>query len=174
MRSLPSAFWHVVEANDHLLLLHYGGGTSPWINYSVVVEADLAIILNLEKTAVKQLGRSVVVPSVANSKRALVQLLESDIEGFVDLGDYTTSNHKGVLADWEMVVVFQPYTGIKAIFTQETVVLVSAIMNILRLTTNDVEIGVVTKYFDVESDSLRAEIRLLKVQASTEHIKLGD
>ncbi|KAH7936436.1 hypothetical protein HPB52_023421 [Rhipicephalus sanguineus] len=29
-----------------------------------------------------------------------------DIEGFVDLGDYTTSNHK----DHGMVVLFQPYT----------------------------------------------------------------
>ncbi|KAH8020872.1 hypothetical protein HPB51_007968 [Rhipicephalus microplus] len=33
------------------------------------------------------------------------------IEGFVDLGDYTNSNYKGVLADHGMVVLFQPYTG---------------------------------------------------------------
>ncbi|KAH7937329.1 hypothetical protein HPB49_010923 [Dermacentor silvarum] len=63
--------------------------------------------------------------------------------------------------------------GIEARFTQETVVLISAIMNIMRQTANDEEIDVVTKYFDVESDSLRAELRLLKAQVSTEHIKLG-
>lgn len=34
-----------------------------------------------------------------------------DIGGFVDLGDYATSDHKGVLADHGMVVLFQPYTG---------------------------------------------------------------
>lgn len=46
-------------------------------------------------------------------------------------------------------------------------------MNILRLTANDEDIDVVTKYFDVESDSLRAELRLLKHRLA-EHIKLGD
>ncbi|KAH9382675.1 hypothetical protein HPB48_023231 [Haemaphysalis longicornis] len=35
-----------------------------------------------------------------------------DIEGFADLGDYTTSDHKGVLADHGMAVLFQPCTGI--------------------------------------------------------------
>lgn len=64
--------------------------------------------------------------------------------------------------------------GIEARFTQETVVLITAMMNILRLTANDEEIDVVTKYFDVESDSLRAELRLLKTQVSTENLKLGD
>ncbi|KAH7977993.1 hypothetical protein HPB49_004127 [Dermacentor silvarum] len=64
--------------------------------------------------------------------------------------------------------------GIETSFTQETVVLISAIMNILRLTANDEEIDVVTKYFDVESGSWRAELCLLKAQVSTEHIKLGD
>ncbi|KAH7965238.1 hypothetical protein HPB49_004998 [Dermacentor silvarum] len=33
-----------------------------------------------------------------------------NIEGFVDLGDHTASDHKGVLADHGMVVLFQPYT----------------------------------------------------------------
>ncbi|XP_049519118.1 cytochrome P450 3A4 [Dermacentor silvarum] len=63
--------------------------------------------------------------------------------------------------------------GIEARFTQDTVVLTSAIMNILRLTANYEEIDVVTKYFDVESDSLWAELLLLKAQVSTEHIKLA-
>ncbi|KAH6925649.1 hypothetical protein HPB50_008365 [Hyalomma asiaticum] len=64
--------------------------------------------------------------------------------------------------------------GMEARFTQEAVVLISEIMNILRLTANDEEIDVVTKYFDMESDSLRAQLRLMKAQVSTEHIKLGD
>ncbi|KAL1479915.1 hypothetical protein MTO96_051479 [Rhipicephalus appendiculatus] len=55
--------------------------------------------------------------------------------------------------------------GIEARFTQETIVLISAIMNILRLTASDEEIEVASKYFDVECDSLRAELRLLKAQA---------
>ncbi|KAH6925891.1 hypothetical protein HPB50_011749 [Hyalomma asiaticum] len=54
--------------------------------------------------------------------------------------------------------------GMEARFTQEAVVLISAIMNILRLTGNDEEIDVVTKYFDMESDSLRAQLRLMKAQ----------
>ncbi|KAL1463913.1 hypothetical protein MTO96_043135 [Rhipicephalus appendiculatus] len=54
--------------------------------------------------------------------------------------------------------------GIEARFTQETIVLISAIMNILRLTASDEEIEVPSKYSDVECDSLRAELRLLKAQ----------
>ncbi|KAK8761028.1 hypothetical protein V5799_027705 [Amblyomma americanum] len=40
-----------------------------------------------------------------------------NIEGFVDLGDYTTSDHKGVLADHGMIVLFQPYTGLSLLNT---------------------------------------------------------
>lgn len=64
--------------------------------------------------------------------------------------------------------------GIEARFAQETVVLISAITNILRLTATDKEIEDVADYCDVESDSLRAELRLLKSQVSTQHAKLGD
>lgn len=34
-----------------------------------------------------------------------------DIEGFVGLGDYTTSDHEGVPADHGRVVLLQPCTG---------------------------------------------------------------
>ncbi|KAH7944639.1 hypothetical protein HPB52_022965 [Rhipicephalus sanguineus] len=43
-----------------------------------------------------------------------------DIEGFADLRDYTTSEHKNVLADHGLVVLFEPYT-VKLIKDEVTV-----------------------------------------------------
>ncbi|KAH7959677.1 hypothetical protein HPB49_012960 [Dermacentor silvarum] len=40
-----------------------------------------------------------------NVKRA------GDIEGFMDLGNYITDDQKGVLADYGMIVLLQPFTG---------------------------------------------------------------
>lgn len=46
-----------------------------------------------------------------------------DIEGFVDLGDHTPADHKNVLADHGMIVLFQPFVGKLFFFSCHTATL---------------------------------------------------
>ncbi|KAL3181884.1 hypothetical protein MRX96_008184 [Rhipicephalus microplus] len=72
---------HVIECSDHVILAHICNDDAPLIKYSVVVKTDLTLTVNVAKVSVKQLGSKTVVPSVIDSKRRLLELLEG-IEGF--------------------------------------------------------------------------------------------
>lgn len=52
-RSMPSKFWHAIETNGNLILLHITDDEAPSIKYSVVVKQDLTITLHVAKTAVR-------------------------------------------------------------------------------------------------------------------------
>lgn len=77
VRSLQSAFWHVIENSERLILVHIVESEAPWIKCSVVVKADLALSLYFVKTPVTKFGSNMRVPAFAESKRSVMELLES-------------------------------------------------------------------------------------------------
>ncbi|KAL3174073.1 hypothetical protein MRX96_011814 [Rhipicephalus microplus] len=81
VRGKKLTFWHVIECSDHAILAHICNDDAPWIKYSVVVKTDLTFTVNVAKASVKRLGSKMVVPSVIDSKRRLLELLEG-VEGF--------------------------------------------------------------------------------------------
>lgn len=81
VRGKKLTFWHVIECSDHVILAHICNDDAPWIKYSVVVKTDLTLTVNVAKASVKRLGSKMVVPSVIDSKRRLLELLE-EVEGF--------------------------------------------------------------------------------------------
>ncbi|KAH8028148.1 hypothetical protein HPB51_013518 [Rhipicephalus microplus] len=81
IRGKKLTFWHVIECSGHVILAHICNDDAPWIKYSVVVKTDLTLTVNVAKASVKWLGSKMVVPSVINSKRRLLELLEG-VEGF--------------------------------------------------------------------------------------------
>lgn len=81
VRGKKLTFWHVIECSDHVILAHICNDDAPWIKYSVVVKTDLTLTVNVAKASVKRLGSKKVVPSVIDSKRRLLELLEG-VEGF--------------------------------------------------------------------------------------------
>lgn len=72
-----SAFWHMVEGSERILFMHIVEDAAPWIKYSVVVKANLTLTFHVVKTPVTRLGPDLRIPTVAKSKVALVELLES-------------------------------------------------------------------------------------------------
>ncbi|KAL3191856.1 hypothetical protein MRX96_059366 [Rhipicephalus microplus] len=81
VRGKKLTFLHVIECSDHVILAHICNDDAPWIKYSVVVKTDLTLTVNVAKASVKRLGSKMVVPSVIDSKRRLLELLEG-VEGF--------------------------------------------------------------------------------------------
>ncbi|KAH9368505.1 hypothetical protein HPB48_007256 [Haemaphysalis longicornis] len=74
--SMHSKFWHAIETNENLILLHITDDEAPSIKYSVVVKQDLTITLHVAKTAVRRLGCKLLVPALANSKRVVLEFLD--------------------------------------------------------------------------------------------------
>ncbi|KAH9382580.1 hypothetical protein HPB48_010346 [Haemaphysalis longicornis] len=74
--SMHSKFWHAIETNGNLILLHITDDEAPSIKYSVVVKQDLTITLHVAKTAVRRLGCDLLVPVVADSKRVVLEFLD--------------------------------------------------------------------------------------------------
>lgn len=72
-----SAFWHMVEGSERLLFMHIAEDAAPWIKYSIVVKANLTLTFHVVKTPVLRLGPDLRIPTVAKSKVAMVELLES-------------------------------------------------------------------------------------------------
>ncbi|KAH7932545.1 hypothetical protein HPB51_029242 [Rhipicephalus microplus] len=81
VRGKKLTFWHVIKCSDHVILAHICNDNAPWIKYSVVVKTNLTLTANVAKASVKRLGSKMVVPSVIDSKRWLLELLEG-VEGF--------------------------------------------------------------------------------------------
>lgn len=74
--SMQSKFWHAIENNGNVILLHITDDEAPSIKYSVVVTPDLTITLHVTKTPVRRLGCNLLVPAVANSKRVMLEFLD--------------------------------------------------------------------------------------------------
>ncbi|XP_077558528.1 uncharacterized protein LOC144174001 isoform X2 [Haemaphysalis longicornis] len=72
-----SAFWHAIEDGERLILIHIVEKDVPWIKYSVVVKSDLTLSCHFVKTPIKKLGSNVCIPTVAKSKRRVMELLEN-------------------------------------------------------------------------------------------------
>ncbi|KAL3242426.1 hypothetical protein MRX96_021227 [Rhipicephalus microplus] len=81
VRGKKLAFWHVNECSDDVILAHICNDDAPWIKYSVVLQTDLTLTVNVAKASAKRLGSEMVVPSVIDSKLRLLESLEG-IEGF--------------------------------------------------------------------------------------------
>ncbi|KAG0438282.1 hypothetical protein HPB47_017073, partial [Ixodes persulcatus] len=47
LKNVKSAFWHAIEGNGHLTLVHIVETEAPWIKYSIVVKPDLTLTLLL-------------------------------------------------------------------------------------------------------------------------------
>lgn len=76
VRCKRSAFWDVIERNEHLILLHIDEDGAPFIKFSVTVKGDFGITFHFMKRAMTKLGSSLLVPTVAASKRALTEFLD--------------------------------------------------------------------------------------------------
>ncbi|KAH9376602.1 hypothetical protein HPB48_005813 [Haemaphysalis longicornis] len=70
---MHSKFWHAIETNGNLILLHIIYHEAPSIKYSVVVKPDLTITLHVTKTPARRLGCNLLVPAVANSQRVVLE-----------------------------------------------------------------------------------------------------
>ncbi|KAH8036552.1 hypothetical protein HPB51_001371 [Rhipicephalus microplus] len=81
VRGKKLTFWYVIECSDHVIFAHICNYDTPWIKYSVVVKTNLTHTVNVAKASVKRRGSKMVVPSVIDGKRQLLELLEG-VEGF--------------------------------------------------------------------------------------------
>ncbi|KAG0439002.1 hypothetical protein HPB47_016789 [Ixodes persulcatus] len=98
LKNVKSAFWHAIEGNGHLTLVHIVETEAPWIKYSIVVKPDLTLTLHFAKTPVTRLGSNLLIPSIANSKRRVVDLLESVENWDNDLDSSSESSHNDICA----------------------------------------------------------------------------
>lgn len=98
LKNVKSAFWHVIEGNGHLTLVHIVETEAPWIKYSIVVKPDLTLTLHFAKTQVTRLGSNLLIPRIANSKRGVVELLESVENWDNDLESSSESSHNDICA----------------------------------------------------------------------------
>lgn len=57
LHSQEIKFWHAMEKNEILILVHIVDDEAPWLKYSVCVTGDLSVTLHVMKTAVKKLGQ---------------------------------------------------------------------------------------------------------------------
>lgn len=78
-RSKLSAFFHAIKGNESLTLVHIVEGEAPWIQYLIVLYADLTLTFCIVKTPVKRLGLNLHVSAVVKSKKNVMELFE-DIE----------------------------------------------------------------------------------------------
>ncbi|KAH9359746.1 hypothetical protein HPB48_021305 [Haemaphysalis longicornis] len=96
VRCERSAFWDVIEKNDHLILLHIDEEGAPCIKFSVTVQGDLGIAFHFMKRKMTKLGTSLSVPPVADSKRALKEFLDG-VEKWNSSLDSPSENSKKCL-----------------------------------------------------------------------------
>ncbi|XP_065298429.1 uncharacterized protein [Dermacentor albipictus] len=75
--SKNSTFWHAIERKERLILLHITEDDAPCIKYSIAVKADLGMTVYFARTPITKVGIDSPVPTVANSKKAVMDLLES-------------------------------------------------------------------------------------------------
>ncbi|KAH9381850.1 hypothetical protein HPB48_020011 [Haemaphysalis longicornis] len=72
-----SAFWHAIEANERLILLHIVDEDAPSIKYSFTIKPDLSIVFHYLKAPTHKLGRNISIPDVASAKREVMEVLEA-------------------------------------------------------------------------------------------------
>lgn len=89
-----SAFWLCIESSERISFLHIAEDEAPWIKYSLVVKTDLTLTFHVVNTAVRKLGSSLYVPSVARSKKEVMGLLRSIEDWDNDLNSSSQSLDK--------------------------------------------------------------------------------
>ncbi|KAL3255377.1 hypothetical protein MRX96_017292 [Rhipicephalus microplus] len=77
VRCNSSAFWHAIEANERLILLHIVDEDAPSIKYSVTIKPDLSVLFHCLKVPTPKLRRNISIPDVASEKREIVEVLEA-------------------------------------------------------------------------------------------------
>ncbi|KAH8036445.1 hypothetical protein HPB51_000547 [Rhipicephalus microplus] len=80
------------------------------MKYSVVVETDLTLTINVAKASVKRLGSNMVVPSVIDSKRQLLELLEG-VERFDSAQRSSSENSTADIFDTVASLLNELYTA---------------------------------------------------------------
>ncbi|KAH9375801.1 hypothetical protein HPB48_009857 [Haemaphysalis longicornis] len=72
-----SAFWHEVEANEHLILLDTVDEDAPSIKYSVTIKPGFSIVFHYLKATTRKLGRHISIPDVATGKKRIMEVLDA-------------------------------------------------------------------------------------------------
>ncbi|KAH8020780.1 hypothetical protein HPB51_003479 [Rhipicephalus microplus] len=76
VRCNSSAFWHALEVNERLILLHNVDEDAPSIKYSVTIKPDLTILFHYLKAPTQKLERNTSIPDVASGKIEITEVLE--------------------------------------------------------------------------------------------------
>lgn len=76
MRLKKSTFWHTIQSNKRIILLHIVEDEAPWIKYFVTIKADLVVTFHFMKCLTTKLGSILRVPPTTKSKRELDEFLD--------------------------------------------------------------------------------------------------
>ncbi|KAH9383528.1 hypothetical protein HPB48_025100 [Haemaphysalis longicornis] len=112
VRCNSSAFWHAIEANERLILLHIVDEDAPSIKYSFTIKPDLSIVFHYLKVPTQKLGRNISIPDVASGKREVMEVLEAIEKWDRDLIS-TATNSKGDTVEIVRALICLPSCGEK-------------------------------------------------------------